>query len=122
MTGHAVELNGRVDQWWAWFAVALFLLIPLDLFTTLLAVGRHGTAVEANPVMRWLLEQGLFAGTAANLLVAGVAVFLFHIAVDRVRRISPLYRFVFVRLVDVWIGLLIAAGLILVTNNLLSLA
>ncbi|WP_311170739.1 DUF5658 family protein [Halobellus ordinarius] len=121
MSGHAVELNGRVDQWWFWFAVALFLLIPVDLFTTLLAVGRYGTGVEANPVMRWLLEQGLFVGTVANLLAVGVAVWLFHVAIDRVSRVSPSYRFACIRLVDVWIGLLIAVGLVVVANNLLSL-
>jgi len=71
--------------------------------------------------MRWLLEQGLFAGTAANLLALGIAVFLFHVAIDRVRRVSPLYRFVYVRLVDAWIGLLIVVGLAVVTNNLLSI-
>jgi len=122
MSGHAVELDDRVDQWWFWFGAALFLLIPVDLFTTLLAVGRYGTAVEANPLMRWLLERGLLVGTAANLLAAGLGLWLFHVMIGRIRRLSPVYRPVCVRLVDVWIGLLIVTGLVVVVNNLLSLA
>jgi hypothetical protein len=121
MTGHAVGMNDRADRWWFWFGVALFLLIPLDLFTTLLAVGKYGTVVEANPVMRWLLDQGLLAGTVANLVAVGVTVWLFHVTIERVRRVSPSDRFLWVRLVDVWIGLLIVVGLVVVGNNLLSL-
>jgi hypothetical protein len=111
----------RVDRWWFWFAVALFLLLPLDLFTTLLAVGIYGTGVEANPIMRWLLRQGLLAVTVANLAVVGLVVSLFHVAVDRVQRVPPAYRSKVDPAISAWIGFLILAGLVLVANNVLVL-
>ena len=121
MSGSVAEVDDVATEWWVRYAVALFLLLPADLFTTLLAVGRHGTAVEANPVMRWLLEHGLVAVTVANLVAVGFAVWLFAAAVDRVRQVPSSRRGVFVRLVDCWLGLLIAAGVVLVANNVLAL-
>lgn len=121
MSGHATELEKQVERRWFWFAIALFLLLPLDLFTTLIAVGRYGIAVEANPIMRWLLQQGLVAVTAANLVVVGCVVYLFHAALNRIQHVQPSHRHAFIRLVDVWIGLLIIAGIVLVTNNMLTL-
>lgn len=121
MSGLGVEMDEQVDRWWFWFAIALFLLIPLDLFTTLIAVGRYGTVVEANPLMRWLLRQGLVAVTVVNLAVVGFAVYLFHAAIDRVQRVPPPYRSLVDHAVRAWIGFLILAGIVLVTNNLLVL-
>lgn len=121
MSSPGVEMDEQVNRWWFWFAVALFLLIPLDLFTTLIAVERYGTVVEANPVMRWLLQQGLFAVTVANLAVVGFVVYLFHAVISRYQRIPPTYRPLAANAVNAWIGFLILAGVVLITNNLLVL-
>jgi len=121
MTDAVFEEDGDVDQWWFWFAVALFLLLPLDLLTTLFAVAKHGIAVEANPIVRWLLQQGLVAVTVAHLLVVGLVVSLFHGAVERIRRVPPSDRRVLVHGVNLWIGILIVSGVVLVLNNLLAL-
>lgn len=112
-------LEPHVEKWWRWFAVALFLLLPLDLFTTLIAVSKYGTAVEANPIMRSLLERGLVAVTAVNLVVVGVAVFAFHVAIEELRRTPTLYHRVLARVVYGWIAVLLLAGAALVVNNLL---
>lgn len=119
MPASETQLGRHVTRWWGWFAVALFLLIPLDLFTTLLAVGAYGTVVEANPIMRWLLQQGLVAVTVANLVVLGLAVGLFHAAIEHIQRVSPSYQPLLARAVNVWIGFLVVAGVVLVANNLL---
>lgn len=116
------DFDDQVVRWWRWFAVALFLLIPLDLFTTLLAVARYGTGVEANPVMRVVLQQGLVVTTVVNLLVLGVAIALFHAAVDSVRRVPLAQRGHFVTLINGWIGLLILSGSALVLNNVTAIA
>lgn len=119
MTHAATDVELDVRQRWLWFGVALFLLIPLDLFTTLLAVATYGLAVEANPLMRWLLRQGLFATTAVNLLVAGIAIVLFQLLTERVGRLPPSQRHMFALGVNVWIAILIVGGILLVFNNLL---
>lgn len=121
MSADPAGWDDQVRRWWVRFAVALFLLIPLDLVTTLLAVAQHGLAVEANPIVRWLLRRGPVALTLANLAVVCVAVALFHVAVTRLRRTPPAYRGRVVLAVNVWIGGLIAAGCVLVANNLLTI-
>lgn len=114
-------MSRHVNRWWGWFAVALILLIPLDLFTTLLAVGAYGIMVEANPIMRWLLQQGLVVVTLANLGVIGLAVVLFDAAIDHIQRVPPSYQPMITHAVNVWIGALILAGVVLVANNLFVL-
>lgn len=114
-------LDRRVEQWWRRFAVALFLLIPLDLLTTLLAVEQHGVGVEANPVMRGLLDHGLVVVLAVNLAVVLLVVALFHAAVVALRRTPPAYHGAVTTFVNVWVGVLIAAGAIVVANNVVVL-
>lgn len=121
MSGTARGMDRRVDQWWLLFAVALFLLVPLDLLTTLLAVSKHGTVVEANPIMRWLLDRGLFAVTAANLLVVLLAISLFNAAITRIRRAPESSRRTFAFVVNVWVCVLLVAGFVVVINNVLVL-
>lgn len=118
MTATTDGLDANVQRWWYLFAVALFLLVPLDLFTTLLAVTKYGTVVEANPLMRWLLQQGLFAVIVANLAVVGIVVGLFHVAVHRLRQAPPAQHRSVALAVNVWVGILLVAGTVLVANNL----
>jgi hypothetical protein len=93
----------------------------LDLLTTLLVVAEHGTVVEANPLMRWLLDQGLVAVTAVNLGVVVLVVALFHAAVHRIKQTPPAYHRPVALVVNAWVGLLLVAGTVLVTNNLAAL-
>ena len=111
-------LDANVQRWWYLFAVALFLLVPLDLFTTLLAVTKYGTVVEANPLMRWLLQQGMFAVIVVHLAVVGIVVWLFHAAVHRLRQAPPGQHRTVSLAVNVWVGLLLISGILLVANNL----
>lgn len=117
----AHRLDAHIRRWWHLFAVALFLLVPLDLLTTLLVVAEHGTVVEANPLMRWLLNQGLVVVTAVNLAVVVLVVALFHAAVHQIRQTPPAYHRPIALIVNAWVGVLLVAGTVLVTNNLAAL-
>lgn len=114
-------LEGRVERWWALFGAALFLLVPVDLLTTLFAVARHGLAVESNPFVRWLLGRGLLEVTLANLAAAVLAVLLFHAAVVTLRGSLPSPRHPVVYGVDAWVGLVFLAGVVVTANNVLVL-
>ena len=111
-------MNRRIRHWWSGFAVALFLLLPADLLTTLLTVATYGTAVEANPVMRWLLRQGLLELTLVHLAVLAVSVCSFHVVTEAVRDAPDAYRAPLVCGVDAWLTLAVAVGVALVANNL----
>ncbi|WP_096390424.1 DUF5658 family protein [Halopenitus persicus] len=119
MVDTATDVELDVRQWWVLFGIALFLLVPLDLLTTLIAVATYGLSVEANPVMRWHLQRGLLVTTVVNLVVVGVSVAMFHLAIERIRDVPPGERRVIDVGVTVWLTVLIGGGVVLVFNNLL---
>lgn len=119
VAGHARDRpTAPAGRWWAGFALALFLLVPVDLLTTLLAVARHGVGVEANPLVRWLIQQGVVAVVLANVAAVVLAVVCFHLAVRAVERAPAAYRRPLHRLVSAWVALVCLAGVALTANNL----
>lgn len=121
MSVGTTEMDEWVRNCWQWFALALLLLVPLDLLTTLFAVAQHGIGVETNPVVRMLLEQGLVAVVAVNLLVVVLAAAMFDGVVDAVRSAPTTYRTALVYGVHAWLGLALTTGVVLVANNLLAI-
>lgn len=112
----------RETAYWAWFAAALVLLLSVDLLTTMAAAAKYGLAGEANPIMRWLLARGPLAATAAHLAVAVLAVWGFSRLLGVARRTPAPYDGYLERGIAAWIGLLLAAGLVVLANNLAVLA
>lgn len=114
----AHRVNDRLEEYWDWFALALFVLITVDMITTMYAGWYAGPGAEANPVRRWALGQGIAVLTAVNLLATVVAVGFFYLLLESLKAVEPPYdRFVGVCL-EAWLGLLIAAGLFVFANNL----
>lgn len=116
------EIDARIADWWKWFTMALFLLVPVDLVSTLVAIAKYGAGVEANPIMEWLLAQGLAPVVVVNLVVVGLAVLLFDTAIDAVRTAPASYRTQLVFGFNLWIGFVFAAGVVLTANNVLVIA
>lgn len=67
----------RIEEYWDWFAVALFLLVTVDLLTTVGATRKYGLDAEINPVIIWLFRQGLLTVVVAHLAVTVLAVCAF---------------------------------------------
>lgn len=108
----------RDDEYWDWFAVALFLLVTVDLLTTLGAVAAVGIGAEANPLVAWLIGRGTVALMLANLLAVAVAGLTFSRVLTVVGMApTPYDRYLEVG-IEVWLGLLVAVGLALFANNL----
>lgn len=115
--GPAVD-ESRIGEYWDWVAVALFLLVSVDLLTTLAAAEVAGRAAERNPLMRWLLGRSLGVVVAVHLAVVVLVTLTFRAVVGRLRRTpAPQSRY-FALLVELWLGLLVAAGLAVFANNL----
>lgn len=108
----------RVEEYWEWAAVALFLLVSVDLLTTMYAAAVVGPEAEANPLMRWALGQPLPVLVGVNLGAVVLAAVVFRGLMETYRltpaRVRPYYGL----LIEVWLGLLVAAGLALFANNL----
>jgi len=86
------ELADRIDEYWEWVAVALFLLTAVDVLTTLGAAAVVGVGGEANPFVRWLLRRSLPALIAVNLLAVVAGTVGFRGVVVTLRRTPPWLR------------------------------
>ncbi|MFP4218523.1 MAG: DUF5658 family protein [Salinarchaeum sp.] len=108
----------QIDVYWRWFAISLFLLLPVDLLTTYGAAAQYGLAYEVNPLMRWLLPRGIITITVVHLGLVAVSAVGFWGILAAVERTRPPLRRPLVYGLEVWLVLLIVAGLIIVMNNL----
>lgn len=111
-------LQRRIEEYWGWAAVALFLLLSLDLLTTYYAAATVGTAAEANPLVAWLLGRSLWVVVAVHLFVAVLVVGCFAVLMRLYRRTPRRYRRGFGLLIELWLGGLVAAGFAVVANNI----
>lgn len=108
----------RIEEWWDWFAVALFLLITVDVLTTIGAAVLYGYGAESNPFVRWLLFEGPVILAIVNLAVLVVATLCFRGVISMARRTPDGYDRAFTLGVEVWLGVVISVGLFLFANNL----
>lgn len=98
--------------------MALFVLITVDMITTIYAAWYVGPASEANPLMRWALGQGMITVTLVNLLATVVAVGGFYLLMQALQATeSPYDRYVALG-VEAWLGVIISGGLFIFANNL----
>lgn len=108
----------KSDELWDWYAVALFLLIPIDLLTTVGAALSVGIEEEINPLMRWFLTQELSFIVLIHLIVVFLAVYGFWGVILAARRtLDPTDRYL-TFMIEIWLGLLISFGLFIFANNM----
>ena len=108
--------------YWIWFGMALLLLVGVDLGTTILAVQRHGIAGEINPIMRWLLEQGVVLTATVHLAVLALSVVGFAVILHIGRSLEPPARTQYRIWCERWLAVLVIAGAFVVANNIAVLA
>ncbi|MFB6087771.1 MAG: DUF5658 family protein [Haloarculaceae archaeon] len=106
------------QAYWSWVAGALYLLVTLDLLTTFFAVAELGLAAEVNPLMVWAVDRGLIAVLVLNLGSLGLASGMAWGIARTVEQTPPAYRRWYARVIELWIGLLVSAGLVVFANNL----
>lgn len=111
----------KIRRYWSWAAVSLFLLIPADMLTTIYAAHLYGTAFEANPLMRWSLNQGLPTFVVANLLALTFSGICFYYLMEAFRNCDPPWDTRMRYVIEAWLGVLFGSGLFLVSNNLCAI-
>lgn len=114
----ARPLARRLETYWRWFAVVLFIVITLDMLTTMYAFEAVGPAGEANPVVRFALDRGVLAYATLNLIATVVAIGCFAALAWVLRATDPPYDRYFEMVITGWLGLLLLAGLFVFVNNL----
>jgi hypothetical protein len=110
--------ESRIEEYWDWIAVALFLLLAVDLLTTLAAARLVGVGAESNPLMRWLLGRSILVVIGTHLTVVVLVTGFFRLLVDRLRRTPAPANHYFALGIEVWLGFLVAVGLGVFANNL----
>jgi len=114
----AADVDARVPEYWDWIAVVLFLLVTVDMITTVYAARTVGLANEANPIMRWSVASGPVVFAAVNLLTVVVVAGLFDRVVQALHRTPEPYDRYLAAAIEAWLGGLLAAGLLVFANNL----
>lgn len=105
------------ESYWGWVAAALFLLLPVDLLTTLLCAAVVGADAEANPWMAWLLTQSPSVLVGVHVAVGTTAVAGFA-AYEALSRRSERFGDVMLHAARLYLILLVAAGFLVLWNNL----
>lgn len=108
----------RVREYWNWLGGALFLLVTVDMITTVYAVRVVGLAAEVNPLTRWSIAAGPLTFASVNLAAVVCTALLFDRVLHRLRRTPSPYDTYFAYAIEVWLGLLLAVGLAVFANNL----
>lgn len=111
------DVQRQVAEYWEWVTVALFLLLSVDLLTSLFAAAAVGPAAEANPLMAYLLGQPLSILVGAHLVVAVLAVGFFYALMHTYVATPARFRRPYGYLIELWLGLLLAVGLAVFANN-----
>ena len=114
----AIDVDARLSEYWDWIAVALFLLVTVDMITTVYAAHEVGIAGEANPFVRWSLASGPVVFALVNLVTVVVVAGLFDGVVGTLQRTPAPYDRYLAAGVEAWLGGLLAAGLLVFANNL----
>lgn len=113
MTDGERSTDARIEEYWSWSAVALFLLLTVDLLTTFGATVEYGVSAEVNPAMRYLLPKG-----ALVVAIVVVAVLAFDGVMTAVEHTADRHQEALMTAVEVWLGLIVALGLFVFANNL----
>lgn len=108
----------HIREYWDWFAVALFVLITLDMLTTRFAASIAGPEAEINPIMLWVLEQNVMVLTGVNLAAGLIATGSFYVLMQLLEVSHPPYDRYLGLGIEIWLGGLIAAGLFVFANNM----
>lgn len=110
--------TSKLHEYWDWFAVALFLLITIDMLTTRFAAVAAGAGAEINPIMRWVLAQNLAVLIAVNLTATVIAVGSFYVLMQLLESSPAPYDRYMAWGIEIWLGVLVAGGLFVFANNL----
>lgn len=114
----AVPARDRRREYWSWAAGALYILLTLDLITTLYAASIYGPSAEANPWMRWALQEGVETLVLVNLAALVVLAILFYGMIELTVRAPERYQQSIALTFEVWLALVLAVGLVVFANNL----
>lgn len=110
--------NDWAEEYWAWIGSALFLLITLDLLTSLFAAHQVGIQHEANPIMQWALEQHMGLVLMFNLLALALAILLFYGLYQTLDETSERWQPLYANCIEAFVAILVGLGLFLFANNL----
>jgi len=110
--------ENRIAEYWHWVGVALFLLLTVDLLTSLYAGAVVGVEHEANPLMQWLLTQPLWLIAAVHIAVGVAVAGLFKLLFVTIERADEPFDTMLGWFVEVFLGLFITVGLFVFANNL----
>lgn len=109
--------DSRIQEYWDWVAVALYLLITVDMLTSIYAGEVVGLEHEANFLMAWVLDQPLPVLIGTHIVAATLATVGFSLLFGVIQANESRSRKILELTTELYLGLLIAVGLFIFANN-----
>lgn len=107
----------RKLYWWLSY-VAIFLLIPVDMVTTIFAAFVYGADAEANWIIASAIQHGPVVFGGINLVAGFLASILFFGLLKLMDDTEGTEFWVLARSFEVWVGFLIIVGAFVAANNI----
>jgi hypothetical protein len=112
------QVQRRLNEYWYWFGLLLFLYISVDMALTMWAASAVGAEGEANPLMRWALSEGPAMLVLLNTVIATAGIFFQRLLHGLLRSTDSDQQPLFALAIEFWLGIFIAGALLLAANNL----
>lgn len=105
-------------EYWMWVCVTLYILLAVDLLTTIYASSIHGAGAEANPYIRWALQEGVHMVVGINIAALISSALLFKLYFKLLSSTVGIEAWLLTKMFELWIGFLLTAGLFVFVNNM----
>lgn len=109
------------DEYWSWFAIILFMMIPVDMITTSFAIHKHGIEHEANPFMAIVFQSDWYIFLGVHLLGVLLAVIIFYGVLKMGEKTDKRFQPTYYLMMELWMGFWLAFSFFLYANNLLGI-
>lgn len=109
-------IASRMNFYWHLAGVAIFLLVPVDMTTTMYAAFVYGTDAESNQIIAWALNEGPVVFAGINLVGGFLVALIFYGLLTHMKEST--HPRVLGHAYEVWVTILIGIGLFVAVNNL----
>lgn len=122
MVSHLTQTVPQTDdEYWSWFTLIIFLMIPVDMITTSFAIYAHGIEHEANPFMAVVFQSEWYVFLGVHLAGALLAITIFYGVLQMGKKTQEWLQPTYYLVMEIWMGFWLAFGLALYANNLLGI-
>lgn len=112
------KIESRIPLYWRLAAVAVFLLVPIDMVTTMFAAYVYGSGAEANWIVAHAIEEGPVVFAGINLIGGFLVSLIFYGLIELIESSPHEHQRALGLAFEAWVTILIGIGLFVAANNI----